>query len=347
MSRLTFVVMAAVAASSSLAQVLYTPVRSIKDQNISLKSWGSGSMAETDEAAYEGTTSLRVSTRNYFQGGMMRLGQPVDVAGAFTDKNNMLRFVIRVQDMGMTFGGGGALGGTGGGEPGGKTAGAPPGLGAGNSGGSGGPPGQGRGGGSVGPPGGQGRGGGSVGPPSGGGGALGGGSQVTESLKNLRVIITTTDGKRSEVYLPLETSSASERNWRLVAIPLQAINGLSDSNKAIESVSFSGDATSTFYVGEVRVINDSTPITGDTTFHDLNLALGDEIDFVGMGYGGASVLKYQWDFDQKDGMQVDAEGQSVRRKFRKPGKFVVTLTIVDVFGLKKPHRTTVNVTVNP
>ncbi|MBI5707119.1 MAG: PKD domain-containing protein [Armatimonadetes bacterium] len=312
----------ALALSSGLAaaQTIYNPVRSVKDQSIALKAWGSGSIAETDEAAFEGITSVRVSTRNYFQGGVMTLANPVDVGTAFGDKNNMLRFAIRIADSSQTFGGG------------------PAGPGPGAAGIPGRPPG---GGGKGGP-------GGDAGVPGGAGGALGGGaSTAPETLKNLRIILTTEDGKRSEVYLPIGTAAAGERQWKLVAIPLQAIAGLSDTNKKISAVAFAGDATTTFYVGEVRVINDSTPISCDTTYHDLNLALGDEITLTGTGYGGASVLRYMWDFDAGDGIQIDAEGQAVKRKFRKPGTYMVTLTVVDVFNLKKASTSTIKIVVNP
>ncbi len=44
---------------------------------------------------------------------------------------------------------------------------------------------------------------------------------------------------------------------------------------------------------------------------------------------------------------MDAEGQIVKRKFRVPGEYTITLTISDAFGLKQPFQTTIKVTVNP
>jgi hypothetical protein len=101
------------------------------------------------------------------------------------------------------------------------------------------------------------------------------------------------------------------------------------------------------YVGELRVVNDTTPITGEPNLRTLNLALGDEVAFSASGYGGSTILKYSWDFDDKDGIQEDAVGQSVRHKFRKPGPYTVTLTISDAYGLKKAYTTTIKATVNP
>ncbi|RYG73938.1 hypothetical protein EON77_11975, partial [bacterium] len=56
----------AAAVSAQGAPSLYSPVRSVADQKIRLRSWGSGLISETEEAAYEGTTSLRITSRNFF-----------------------------------------------------------------------------------------------------------------------------------------------------------------------------------------------------------------------------------------------------------------------------------------
>lgn len=173
-----------------------------------------------------------------------------------------------------------------------------------------------------------------------------GGTSASPRLQNIRIIITTTDNKKSEAYIPVTTSSGSN-SWRTVAIPLQAISGFDKTNKEVKEIALAGDVTTTFYLGDLRVINDTTPITGDPTGRDFNLALGDTIELGANGFGGSSILKYSWDFDSKDGIQEDATGQWIRRQFRKPGTFTVTLTISDQYGLKKPYSTTINVKVNP
>lgn len=325
--------------------VLYTPVRTIRDQGISLRAWGSGTVSETDEQAYEGTNSIRVSTRNFFQGGVIVFTAPVSVGGAFSDKNNLLRLTYRVaDDATITPGRGFGAPGSGGPSRGAGLAGAGGGGGAAAGG-------QSRGGGIPGgpPPGFQG------GPPAGfrGGqeGPMGPGGSQTQTamstLKNLRLIVTTSDGKKSEVYVPVTTSAGGERGWKMVAVPLQSISGLSGTNKEVVSIGISGDATTTFFVGDLRVINDVTPISADVNVRELNLALGDEVVLASNGQAGSSVLKYSWDFDSSDGIQQDAEGQAIRRRFRKPGDFTVTLTVTDVYGLKRPYSTTIKVKVNP
>ncbi|MCB8932444.1 MAG: PKD domain-containing protein [Fimbriimonadaceae bacterium] len=311
--------MAGAMCAGAVAQsgVLYAPGRTIDDQGIVLRSWGSGAASQTDEAAYEGIYSVRVSTRNFFQGGILNFANTPDLATLYPDKNNLLRLTFRVADLNLTLGGGGGKGDAQGGAIGGLAGG---------------------GGGVAGTAGGKG---------GGRGAAQGGGQSEKAALKELRFVITTTDGKRSEAYVPIDTSSSGDRGWRTTAIPLQAIAGFDKTNKIVSSVALAGDATAVFYVGDLRVINDSTPISGEPNVTKLNLALGDEVQLWAYGYGGASVLTYKWDFDSKDGIQVDAESQVVKRKFRKPGKYTITVTIADKYGLKKPYTTTIDVTVNP
>ena len=364
-------------AQAQNAIVLYGPAKSVKDQLITVKGWGSGTASESDDVAYEGTHSISVSTRNYFQGGLLTFGAPISLEKVSGDKNNLLRIMIRTTDSaapgrtgGMT--GGKAGGGKGGGLPGGGGVGGAGGRGPGGGfpgggfpgggfpgggfpGGGGAPGGGGFGGAGGGFPGGgqggfPGRGGGQGGFAGGGQGGFPGrstGNAGPAKFSTMRVIVSTTDGKKSEAYVPISTSSSGERGWKSVAIPLQSISGFDRTNKMVESIGFSGDVTTTFYVGDLRVVNDSTPLRVDANARTLNLALGDEFVFIANGSGGASILKYTWDFDDKDGIDIDAEGQVVRRKFRKAGTYTITLTVTDFFGLKPPFSTTLTAKVNP
>lgn len=310
---------------------IYNPSRTIEDQGINVRSWGSGSIAETDEAAFEGSTSVRISSRNFFQGGILVYQDPVDLATLFSDKNNLLDVTLYIPGS-VTTGGGGFGGGDEGPGAGGPTAG-----GVGSAGGSpGGPPP-----GIGGPPPGFG------GPGFGGFRPGGAGQQVPISVEQLRVVITTSDGKKSEAYLSLDSTVADPRGWRRVGVPLQAISGFENTNKQVVSIAFSVDAVATFYIGELQVLNDSTPIYGEPNVRELNLALGDEVSLWAMGFAGSSILEYDWTFIDSQGVEVTATGQVVRRRFRVPGDYTIRLTIRDAFGLKEPYSTDITVVVNP
>jgi hypothetical protein len=316
----------------------------LKDQAISLKSWGSGICSETEEDAFEGTTSIRVTTKNLFQGGILSWEKPVDLAASYPDKANLLRITFKSLDATVSTGGGAGAAGAGGGK------------GKGGAGGFGGLDG----GAGGGPQGGGGRQGGGPGfGAPGGGAAAGAGSAATSTLKMMRIIIATTDGKKSEAFIPAATTVGVDRGWKQAGIPLQAIKGFDKTNKIIKNISFSGDVSTAFYLGDIRVINDRTPIKGETSFRNAVSNVNSSLTFSATGYGGSSVLKYSWDFDDADGIQVDAEGQSVKYTFRvasndltnastrRPnGEFTITLTISDTYGLKDPYMTTIKVKVN-
>lgn len=357
MKKAIIVASATIMAGSVFAQsgsAIYSPVRDLKDQGIVLKAWGGGVASETDENGMDGGRSIRVSTKNYFQGAFIVFKKPIGLSEAFADKNNLLRIAVASAG-GVTSGGPGGGGPSGaeagalGGRGGGPGASGPGGIG-GRGGGQGGP-GAGRpGGGGFGGPGLGGPGaGGPGGPGAGGPGGFGGGSSApAPSLKNIRLLVHTTDGKFSEAYVPVVGASLNDGKFRMTSIPLQAITGFDQTNKEVDQIGIAGDATATFYLGELRVINDSTPITGEIQQQNQNLALGQEMTFSAYGFGGASVLKYSWDFGTGGGtLQQDAVGQSVTRKFRKAGKYTITLTISDEFGLKKPLTSTIQVVVNP
>lgn len=336
--------------------VLYRPGVSLTDQSLSVRSWGSGICSETEETAYEGATSIRVVTKNLFQGGALVFKKPASLDTAFKDKSNLLRLTFKTLD--STVSGGSGPGG----GPGGKGAGGPLGGGGaptGNlSGGFGGGAPQGGGGAPQGggaPTGGfgaPGRGG------EGGPGAPGGSSSTSSTLKSIRIIVTTTDGKKSEAIISTSAASSGERGWRQAGIPLQAIKGFDKTNKIIKDIAFSGDVSTAFYIGDMRILSDKTPIRAEPNFRNAVATTNDNIIFSANGFGGSSVLKYEWDFDETDGIQVDAEGQSVRYRFRIPsndqaggrvkpgGVYVVTLTVRDQYGLKEPYSTTIKVKIN-
>jgi len=337
--------------TASAQSIIYNPTQTIDSQKISLKPWGSGTIAQTDETAYHGSDSVRISTNNLFQGGILNFGSPIDLTKDFAVKDDLLQLTFLAPDSSMVFGGntGGkagagqtpGVGGMGslGGSKGGSGKGGPMGAGNGMQGLKG--SGQGaKGGGNI-----PGAGAGMQGGPStpGAGGAPGATDTTPKVLTMIRLVITTTDGMKSEVYLPADTVVGSD-TWKQIAVPVSNITGFDRTNKMIQSIAVSGDMPATIYVGDLRVVNDATPITGSINQTATNLALGDQLTLSGSGYGGATILEYDWNFG--DGTQVDSVGQTVRHTFRTPGHFKVSLTIVDKYGAKAPYTTTVDITVN-
>jgi hypothetical protein len=280
----------------------------LSTEGIQIKAWGAGKAEETTDRSSAGQSSIKVTTSGYFQGAVLVFNEPRNVKPYASNRENLL--VFSVFPLEVRAGSGGAAGGGSGMSAGGGMA-----AGGGGRGGS------------------QGSAGATTTPP--------------KQMENLRVVIWTTDGKATEVYLPLTSTGRAYGRWVKVGIPLAAIPRFDQTNGVIGRIAVSGDANTTFYLGEIRIVTDSTPIQGFLDRTEMNLARGDEVLLTASAEGGSSILEYVWDFDASNGLQDEATGPAVYHRFRIPGDYIVTCTIRDKFGLKKPWQGTIKVKVNP
>lgn len=355
------------------------------DAGLVLSGWGSGDIRETGEAVYIGSTSLQVVTQSFYQGGRIALQQPVSLGNFASRPDAYLLFQVRLPGgtgslytggYGRGYGMPGIPGAPGMGGPGmgglagprgGRVGGAATGTGraagraGGMLGGMGGPPvggpGMGAPPGAGGVPGAPGAGtgrrtggaaGGYPGMPGYGYGGYRGGytppTMTTRVMKQMRVVIVTTDGKQYEAVVPFEPPITDQEGWFPIGVALGAFKGLSPDAR-IKEIRVFGDAYGVFYVGEIRVATDPTPITGDAGEEQI-VAANDLVRLEARASAGITPLKYSWDFDASDGIQEDAVGKVVTTRYRKPGEYTVTLTVTDIFGLKKPFVATTKITVN-
>jgi hypothetical protein len=185
-----------------------------------------------------------------------------------------------------------------------------------------------------------------------------GGQIATPTLRELRLIIETSDGKRTETVLPLHNLRTDESGWQSLSVPLRAIPGLRETNGQIAKIGFFGDATGVFYIGEIRTLSEGGPIQGyiaiQNTFGSvftsrsqerLSIASGDELIFFGVAENVSTPVEYRWSFSD-DPSQVDGTGQVVRRRFPKRGNYTVHLTIADPLGVRPPATAKIQIQVN-
>jgi hypothetical protein len=190
------------------------------------------------------------------------------------------------------------------------------------------------------------------------GAPAGGGQTITPTLRELRLIIETSDGKRTETVVPLQNLRTDESGWQSLSVPLRAIAGLRETNGQIAKIGFFGDTTGVFYIGEIRTLSESGPIQGymaiQNTFGSvftsrsqerLSIASGDELIFFGVAENVSTPVEYRWSFGD-DPSQVDGMGQVVRRRFPKRGNYTVHLTIADPLGVRPPATAKIQIQVN-
>jgi hypothetical protein len=298
---------------------------------ITLVNWGSGTIEEESKVALSGSTSLKIVTHGLYQGAGIVFTRPFDLGSYIGTRDAYLQFAILPPPPPNSTGGG--------------------------PGGPGGYPGYPRGfqgsGGPEGSPGGF-----PGGPPSGYGGYPGasgsGGSgrtgnsvklQKARPMENLRVLLITTNNKTLEALLPL--SSASEENqWKLLSIPVSQVPGLKADDAQIKEIRLFGDTPGTFYVGRIGVVIDSTPLS--VSAQDEKVAPRNAVyRYSASASGGATPLKVSWDWDASDGIQDESQGRAVNHAFRRTGDFIVTITVSDLYGIKKSASTTFKVHVTP
>lgn len=337
------------APSASLAganqQVVYAGAAA-SDAGINVSAWGGGDISAAANQVYlSGGHSLKVVTKGPYQGGKITFASPVALGNLSSEKNRYFQLVIQVQpapgqsefgnsdqqdtaDMGgpAVYHSGSARFQLVQAHPGG-------------AGGMYGPPG-GFGPGRYGPPGGFGPGG--YGPP---GGYRPGQSPQNQQdqgeenpglpIKKMHLIFQLADGTQADVMRPVPQTDTT--GWIKVAVPLSALPfpASSVSDAQLKSLIVAGDAPATIYIGEIRLLDDNTPITAIPP-DEQDVAAGDEVTFTEAGDGGASSLKYTWDFDTKGSFVPQADGQTVSHVYGKAGDYKVTLVVSDLDGIKKP-----------
>jgi hypothetical protein len=179
--------------------------------------------------------------------------------------------------------------------------------------------------------------------------------QTPQSMKNVRIVLVTTTGRQLETLLPLD-SAVDDGLWKRVSIPISVIPGIQADNAKIKEVRLFGDAPGIMRLGNIAVIVDQTPITVDS-LPNRDLARLASHDFRVAARAGITPLSVSWDWDAADGIQEEAVGRFVSHAFRKESAYdrdtnkiqdsVVTVTVKDLYGIKKPVVTKFAIHVTP
>ena len=173
-----------------------------------------------------------------------------------------------------------------------------------------------------------------------------GGVYRSRQVRRVRLAFFFEGGQIIESQVDLAGFKLQEDGWMAVSIPVATLKSkLNLSDYKLERLVISGDGSEAFHIGEMATVRDATPITPDGG-ESKEVARNYPIAFQGFCRAGASAVKYSWDFNNSDGIQEEAVRDLVYHRFTKAGDFVVTMTVSDVFGIKKPVSATINVKVN-
>ncbi len=169
-------------------------------------------------------------------------------------------------------------------------------------------------------------------------------------LSAVHLIFTRADGSQADVLRPYPNLSQTDtggdaEQWVPISVPLAALHFASGAaSSPLQSIILAGNDYAVLYLGQIRVTRDTTPITCFAG-EGMTVSVGEAVTLHGNAGGGASSLKYSWDFDASDGITDQAAGPTVTTRYLQPKDYIATLTVSDIDGLKKPAVSTVTIHV--
>jgi hypothetical protein len=203
-----------------------------------------------------------------------------------------------------------------------------------------------RGGGGMGGMGGMGGGGGMRGGAAGGrqGGRQGGqtpgaptGPQVKAlTMKNMRIVLFTDQGQLVADPVPVIATTKDKRGWIPVNAALARFSGTKGARE-LRAVGLFSDQTDKFYLGQLRLIVDHTPVKVTVKANPGMGRTDTLVDFTTELSGGpVDDPQVVWSFGEGEKGQEQAFGTHVKYVYKKPGDFIVTATVKDKAGVRAP-----------
>jgi hypothetical protein len=184
-------------------------------------------------------------------------------------------------------------------------------------------------------------------------------------MHRLRLVLLTDKGEMQIDAWPLIPGTLNSAGWRRVDIPLAAFKSSgAERGEILRGLRISSDRADMFYIGQIKLVLESSPIelkikataaeaaanepatTKAGEVESINAKVGAGIKFHAAVDAGPSLVRISWDFDSKNGKQVEAEGKDVEWIYEKSGVYTVTCTATDQYGSKQQVAKTLKVIVS-
>ena len=163
------------------------------------------------------------------------------------------------------------------------------------------------------------------------------------TLRNLRLVLFTDEGVMVADPVPVDKDVKDKRGWVPVSVALAQFRGAQ--GKAIRAVGLFAEESDTFYLGQVRLLVDPTPIKVTLKAEPSVTRPDRVVEFSAELTGGPVQPRFVWDFDASDDLQEQAVGPKVKYLFKKPGDYLVTCTVTDRAGVRESVSKTIGVRV--
>jgi hypothetical protein len=166
-------------------------------------------------------------------------------------------------------------------------------------------------------------------------------------MSRLRIVLLTDKGEMVVDAWPINADNLTPGAWKKVDVPLGAFKSVqTEPATLLKELQISADRADVFYVGQMRLLVDDSPMKLQIVASPTQPIIDQRIAFRANVDAGASTTLISWDFDSEDGLQVQAQGDTVEWIYRDPGTYIVTATATDEYGDKAPVNVAAMVMVN-
>ncbi|MBI3947854.1 MAG: PKD domain-containing protein [Armatimonadetes bacterium] len=299
-------------AAAGAAPIILYSGQSLAAHGITVGGWGGGTAEESTERPMHTDRSLKLKTRDFYQGGRIDLQKPVDLAEVLREPNAYL--VMTVQPTMSAQGQGAGMGmPMGGMDP--------------SAGGVG-------------------------MPPMGGVGMDPGVQQTqggVPPIKRFRAVFIGPGGALETHSVGELRFNRGE--WKTFGIPLVGLREKVGRSFPVNRILLSADAPDVVFIGGIDLTTDNQVINAQCQARQTSdIRKNVPVTFTALADSGVTAVRFSWDFDAKNGVQEEAIGPSVRHSFPKPGRYTITLTAAPEEGdwnTKAPSVQTVEIEVVP
>lgn len=154
-------------------------------------------------------------------------------------------------------------------------------------------------------------------------------------VSKVRLVFVSNTGVKVSLERPTNPLDPDD-NWVRMAVPLAKLDVPEGTSEfRLKRLIICTDIPGTLYLGEAKIVTDNVPIKVDS-LGVQTVAVYDDVFLVANATGGVSSLKYAWDYDSSNGLQVESTTKVGRYVYLRGGDFTVTLTVSDIDGLKEP-----------
>jgi hypothetical protein len=152
-----------------------------------------------------------------------------------------------------------------------------------------------------------------------------------------RVQLITDRGVAVLPAYPVYPGDKKSGAWFRIGFPLRKFDG--PVGDRLQSIAIFADRADTVYIGAVKLRLETAPIIAKPAAYPAIARVGQPVTFLANASAGLSPLDIEWDFDNADGVQVQAEGPRVVNVYTRPGYYEATVTVRDATGGAAEPRT--------